>query len=117
MKTIRNTAPSHHRTIFRLPGGEEVVLHGGEAAEVPDELAEELATQPGLDIEIVEASPGEELERLTRAQLNELAESLGLDPSGYRTKDAVSAAIREAQAAQAQAEEPDDGHDNDHKED
>lgn len=34
----------------------------------------------------------------TREELNAQAESLGLDPSDYRTKDDVAAAIAEAEA-------------------
>jgi hypothetical protein len=38
----------------------------------------------------------------TRAELDELASGLGLDPSSYANKDAEIAAIQEAQAAQTQ---------------
>ena len=117
MKTIRNNAPRGHVLIVAPDSPDELVVSGGETVVVSDELAMELATQPGLSVEIVGDADDDDLARLKRTELDELAESLGLDPSDYRTKDAVSAAIREAQAAQAQAEEPGDGHDNDHKED
>jgi len=43
-----------------------------------------------------------DLYAMTRAELDELASGLGLDPASYANKDAEVAAIQEAQAAQTQ---------------
>lgn len=87
---LRFNAPAHHKL---LEGGKEIP--GGEAFTVSDERALELLTNPRIDC----SELGDDLSKRTRPELNELARLAGVEnPAGLPNKDAVIAAINEAEA-------------------
>lgn len=90
MKSLTFDAAPHHVLIV---DGQRV--HGGQDFTVTDERAEELLANPSVTI----ARAANELQKLSRERLNELAAEAGIaDPESLPNKDAVVTAI-EAQAA------------------
>lgn len=92
MRLIFNAPPNH----ILLPDGRDgQVVHGGQT--FTSDNAEELLT---LDSYNVSEAP-ENLKSLTRSQLDELAESAGLDPSDFSTKGDVIDALENTDQPEA----------------
>lgn len=101
MTMIKFNAPKHYRFEH-----EDLILKGGQAAEVPQERAEQLISDPNNKITEVDDSEEQKeaaaespvakpLADLNRDQLDDLAEEQGLNPSDYATKEDLIAAIQE----------------------
>lgn len=73
----------------------EDVIRGGEEFEVDAERAEELLTNPTVDVS--EAKSGKSLARLTVAELKELAEEKEIDISETSNKADLIEAIEKAE--------------------
>ena len=144
MPTIRFNAPPHHALEATDPASDrEVRIAGGGTADVSDQLAEELATAPYCDVEIVDGEPAfegdfaaggvvppttdsvqetveietdEDLSKLNRPELNDLAKQVGVeDPEYLPNRDAVIDEIHAAQKPEAEGAGLSD--DNDSEED
>jgi hypothetical protein len=89
VKTLIFNAPSQDT----LVEGEKTI-HGGELFEVDDARAEELVTNPTVDVS--EYTSASTLKRLTKPQLIELAEERDIDVSSCKTKDDLIEAIEKA---------------------
>ncbi len=86
MKTLIFNEPSHH---VLDEGGE--LIHGGTEFTADDDRAEELLTQPYLNV--IEKPAEVDLAALTRRQLDEVAAERGIDTAPLSNKDAVIAAL------------------------
>jgi hypothetical protein len=87
VKTLTFNAPAHHTLVV---DGERV--QGGQDFTVADDRAEQLLADPHVAI----AQAANELSKLTRERLNELAAEAGVeDPGSLPNKDAVIAALED----------------------
>jgi hypothetical protein len=66
------------------------LVASGEEFGVSDARAEQLLADPNV---AVYPAPDDDLQRLTREKLDDLASQAGLDPTQYPNKDAVIAAL------------------------
>lgn len=88
MKTLIFNAPPQDK----LVEGDDTIS-GGETFKVSEERAEELLTNPTVDVS--EYAGEASLKRLTKPQLVELAEERDIDVSSCKTKDDLIEAIEQ----------------------
>ena len=94
-------APRHHTLLPEGRGGP--VVCGGETFDVSDpERALELLTDPHIDV--VEVAT--DIRKLSRKELDEMADEAGIDPSGYRTKQDLIDVLTGGIAVEAPEAEP-----------
>lgn len=91
MKTLTFQGGLNPDDTFEYQSGKSVKR--GEQFTVSDGLALELLTNPAYAPLIAEVE--QELNKLSRSKLDELAAEVGLDPEAYKTKDELVAAIND----------------------
>lgn len=85
----------------RLQEGDKLISPGDEF-EVTEERADQLLADPNV---VVFAAPDDDLQRLSRPKLDELAAEAGLDPKQYPNKDALIDALTNPPAATGEGQD------------